>query len=216
MTDPSAAAAWAATDELLSTTRSVRKRFDFTRPVDPDVILECVALAQQAPSGGNTQGWRFVVVTAADLRRQLGDLYRAGAGDYLLAQKDKARDAQTRRVYESAVFLADNIDRVPVHVIPCIYGRPTDDLFTSAGLFGSILPATWSFMLALRSRGLGSVWTTLHLKHEAQAADLLGIPAKVTQIGLIPVGHYTGTTFRPVARRPAAEITYWDGWKRAD
>jgi nitroreductase len=211
MTDP---AARDATDELLSTTRSVRKRFDFTRPVERDVILECVSLAQQAPSGGNTQGARFVVVTDPELRRRLGDLYRAGAGDYLLAQKDEARDEQTRRVYESAVFLAENIDRVPLHVIPCIYGRPSDELGTTAGLFGSIMPATWSFMLALRSRGLGSVWTTLHLKHEVQAAQLLGIPANVTQIGLIPVGYYTGTTFRPVPRRPAAEITYWDGWKR--
>jgi nitroreductase len=116
-------------------------------------------------------------------------------------------------VYDSAVYLAEHIDDVPVHVLPCIYGRPSADLGETAGLFGSVLPAVWSFMLALRSRGLGSVFTTLHLAHAAEAAQLLGIPSNVTQVGLVPVGYYTGTTFRPVARRPPAEITYWDRWK---
>jgi nitroreductase len=203
------------TDHLLSTTRSVRKRFDFDRPVDPSLVVECIRLAQQAPTGGNAQGWRFIVVTDPELRGQLGELYRRGAGDYLAERRDAARDDQTRRVYDSAVYLADNIDRVPVHVIPCIYGQPTADVSDLAGLYGSIMPATWSFMLAARSRGLGTVWTTLHLKHAAEAGQLLGIPERITQVGLIPVGYYTGTDFKPVARRPAEEITYWNGWKGA-
>lgn len=211
MTDP---AARAATDELLSTTRSVRKRFDLDRPVERDVILECVTLAQQAPSGSNAQTWRFVVVTDPELRRRLGEFYRSGAGEYLAQARDRAQDATTRRVYESAAYLAENIERVPVHVIPCIYGRPSEDVRSTSGLYASVVPAAWSFMLALRSRGLGSVWTTLHLAHEAESSAMLGIPERVTQTGLIPVGHYTGTTFRPVARRPASEITYWDGWKQ--
>jgi nitroreductase len=203
----------AAADRLLTTTRSVRKRFDLERPVDPALVLECVDIAQQAPTGGNCQGWRFVVVTDEAIRKRLGELYRLGAGGYLEERREAAKDAQTRRVYESAVYLAENLERVPVHVIPCIYGRPDGDLSSTAGLFGSILPATWSFMLAARSRGLGTVWTTLHLNHAAAAAELLGIPERVTQVGLIPVGHYTGTDFKPVPRRPAAEITYWNGWK---
>ena len=202
-------------DHLLSTTRAVRRRFDFERPVEPAVILDCISLAQQAPTGGNTQGWRFVVVTDPEVRAALAGLYRAGAGDYLEQSRERARDEQTRRVYKSAVFLAENLHRVPVHVIPCIYGRAeANDPAGTAGLFGSILPATWSFMLALRARGLGSVWTTLHLPHERAAGELLGIPDDVTQIGLIPVGYYTGTDFRPVHRRPATEITYWDGWNK--
>ena len=206
----------AATDQLLSTTRAVRKRFDFDRPVEREVVLECIDLAQQAPSGSNSQGWRFVVVTDPQLRAQLAELYRSGAGDYFEQSKAGITDEQSRRVYESAVFLADNLERVPVHVLPCVYGRPTASVPRSAGLFGSIMPATWSFMLALRSRGLGSVWTSLHLPNERAAADLLGIPyEKVTQIGLIPVGYYTGDTFKPARRRPAAEITYWNGWKNS-
>jgi nitroreductase len=205
----------AATDHLLSTTRAVRKRFDLDRPVEREVVLQCIDIAQQAPSGSNAQGWRFVVVTDPQLRLRLAELYRAGAGDYFEQSKAAVKDEQGRRVYESALYLAENLERVPVHVLPCVYGRPTQNVAQTAGLFGSIMPATWSFMLALRSRGLGSVWTSLHLPHEREAAELLGIPyEKVTQIGLVPVGYYTGDTFKPVRRRPAAEITYWDGWKR--
>ena len=210
MTTP---AARAATDELLSTTRSVRKRFDFDRPVDRQVILDCVTLAQQAPSGGNTQSYRFVVVTDPKLRDKLADLYRSGGADYLAEARDRARDDQTHRVLASSLYLADNLQRVPVHVIPCIYGRPSSNFGMTMGLLASVMPATWSFMLALRSRGLGSCWTTFHLAHAAETAELLGIPSDVSQVGLIPVGYYTGTTFRPVARRPPDEITYWNGWK---
>jgi nitroreductase len=116
-------------------------------------------------------------------------------------------------VYESAVFLAEHMERVPVHVIPCIYGRPSAEVRETSGLYASVVPAAWSFMLAARSRGLGSVWTTLHLAYEKESSELLGIPDRVTQSGLIPVSYYTGTTFRPVRRRPAEEITYWNGWK---
>lgn len=205
----------AATDQLLTTTRAVRRRFDFDREVEPRVLLECISIAQQAPTGSNAQGWRFLVVTDPELRRQLAELYRRGAGDYLEQSRERARDEQTRRVSESAIHLAENFERVPVHVLPCIHGRPGNDVATNAGLFGSIIPAAWSFMLALRSRGLGSVWTTLHLHHEQEAARLLGIPPTVTQAGLIPVGYYTGSGFRRVRRRPADEITYWNGWKGA-
>lgn len=202
----------AATDHLLTTTRSVRKRLDLERAVDPQVILDCIDIAQQAPTGSNRQGWRFVVVTDPDKRRALADIYRRGAGDYFTAQQGQQADGQTERVRSSAVYLADVLDRVPVHVIPCIYGRLSAQLAPMASMFGSIMPATWSFMLALRSRGLGTVWTTLHLPLAHEAAQLLGIPENVTQIGLIPVAYYTGTDFRPVERPPAAEITFWDGW----
>ena len=204
-------------DHVLSTTRSVRKRLDFDRPVEPEVIEECLRLAIQAPTGGNTQGWRFIVVTDAAKRLALAELYREISEPYLKAGLggDATVSAQQSRVIDSATYLAQRLHEVPVHVIPCLYGA-LDALpnFAAAGSYGSIIPAMWSFQLALRSRGLGSVLTTLHLPNEARAAELLGIPDGVTQVGLIPVAYFTGDDFKPANRRPVEEITYWNGWKR--
>ncbi len=205
-------------DHVLSTTRSVRKRLDFDRPVEPEVIEECLRLAIQAPTGGNTQGWRFIVVTDAAKRLALAELYREISEPYLKAGLggDAEVSAQQSRVIDSATYLAQRLHEVPVHVIPCLYGA-LDSLpnFAAAGSYGSIIPAMWSFQLALRSRGLGSVLTTLHLPNEARAAELLGIPEGVTQVGLIPVAYFTGDDFKPANRRPVEEITYWNGWKQA-
>jgi nitroreductase len=202
-------------DLLLSTTRSVRKRLDLGRPVEPEVVLECLRLAVQAPTGSNQQGWRWVVVTDPAAKAALADLYRRGGGEYLRAAEELAADGQQRRVVSSAVYLAEHLHEVPVLVIPCIIGRLGDDTAASAaGLYGSILPAVWSFQLALRSRGLGSTYTTLHLAHEAEAAELLGIPDHVTQAGLLPVAYTKGTDFRPAERPPVEGITYWNGWKQ--
>jgi nitroreductase len=195
-------------DHLLTTTRAVRKRLDLSRPVPPEVIEECLRLAIQAPTGSNRQGWRWVVVTGADKRAALADLYRQGFGPYI----DRARQGSEgmTRVGESALWLAERLEQVPVHVIPCIEdytkGRP------HAGVWASIYPAVWSFQLALRSRGLGSVLTTLHLVREREAAELLGIPDGVLQAGLLPVAYSTGDDFKPARRRPVAEVTSWDGW----
>lgn len=204
----------AVTDRLLSTTRSVRKRLDLDRPVDTEVILECLRLAVQAPTGGNAQRWRWLVVTDADKRAALAKLYAEGGADYIRAAAGKETGAQTRRVYESALYLTKILDRVPVHVIPCIEGRADNPPnFMSASMYGSVLPAAWSFMLALRSRGLGSAWTTLHLMKERQVAELLGIPFdSVTQVALLPVAYTTGGDFKPALRPPVEDITYWDTW----
>jgi nitroreductase len=205
----------AATDHLLSTTRAVRRRLDLDRPVEPDVILDCIRLAVQAPTGGNKQGWRWIVVTDQAKRTRLAELYRE-RGDQMLRQTlaaVPADDDRTRKVYEGAVYLAEILERVPVHVIPCIEGRVDGTgNNVAAGFYGSILPAVWSFMLALRSRGLGSVWTTIHLFKEREAAELLGIPDNVSQVALLPVAYTTGGDFRPAVRPPVEEITYWDGW----
>ncbi len=205
-------------DHVLATTRSVRKRLDFTRPVEPEVIEDCLRLAIQAPTGGNTQGWRWIVVTDADKRMALAEMYREIATPYLKAGlgDEGAVSAQQGRVIDSATYLSERLHEVPVHVIPCLYGE-LDSLpnFAAAGSYGSIFPAVWSFQLALRSRGLGSVLTTLHLPVAERAAALLDIPAGVTQVGLIPVAYFTGDDFKPAARRPAEEITYWNGWKQA-
>jgi nitroreductase len=201
-------------DELLTTTRAVRRRLDLQRAVEPEVILDCIRIAQQAPSGNNAQNWHFMVVTDANHRRKLGDIYREVAQDGLRQALEQAEDAQSRRVYRSAVYLSEVLDRVPVHVIPCIEGKPppAEDLAASAGFWATIVPATWSFMLALRSRGLGTVWTTPTLARHQQVAELLDIPPGVTQTALIPVAYYTGESFSPARRPPAETVTSWNRW----
>jgi len=201
------------TDHLLTTTRAVRKRLDLEREVDPSVILECLRIAVQAPTGSNAQGWRWLVVTDPEKRAALARIYNEGGAGYLRSAASNEMDDQTRRVYESALHLTDILGRVPVHVIPCVEGRADNSPnILSASMYASIIPAAWSFMLALRSRGLGSSWTTLHLFKEQEAAELLGIPANVTQVALIPVAYTTGGDFRPAVRRPVERITYWDTW----
>ena len=203
------------TDALLSTTRAVRKRLDLDRDVPNEVLLECLQLAIQAPTGSNQQGWRWMIVKDADKKEALADLYREAGGEYLAAAAGQA-DAATQqgRVIDSANFLAQNLGKVPALLIPLIIGRlPDNSANAAAGLMGSIMPAMWSFQLALRSRGLGSCLTTLHLGKEAEAAALLGIPDHMTQAGLIPVAHTVGTDFKPAKRDDVASITYLDTYK---
>ncbi len=202
-------------DHVLSTTRAVRRRLDLERPVEPAVITECLRLAAQAPTGGNAQGWRFVVVTDPDLRSGVAEYYRKGAADYLAAGVARAKTDSQRRVVQSSVHLMENLHRVPVHVIPCLKGRPPEGE-SQAGYYGSILPAVWSFALALRSRGLGSVWTTLHLAHEREVGELLGIPPNVTQVALLPVAYTIGTDFKPASRLPIERFTYWNRYGQTE
>ncbi len=198
-------------DDVLMTTRAVRRRLDLDRPVEPAVIDECLELALQAPSGSNAQRWRFVVLTDPEVRRPIAELYRRGAGPYLEQRQAAVATDSQRRVIGSAQHLYDVIDRVPVLVLPCLQGRPSGD--NQANFFGSIMPAAWSFCLALRSRGLGSVWTTLHLGYEREAAEVLGIPDDVTQAALIPVAYTIGTDFKPAARQPLGGVRSWNGWR---
>jgi len=215
-------------DALLTTTRSVRKRLDLERPVPLELVRECLRIAIQAPTGSNAQGWHFVVVTDADHRGALAELYRrafqgyrdspASAHALARAQDDPTDRGQMERVISSAEHLAENLHRVPVHVIPCIEGRTdqaTGALATlaQASVFGSILPAAWSFMLAARARGLASAWTTLHLAHEKEAAEILGIPYdRIMQTALLPVAWSRGTDFQPARRRPLDAVLHVNRW----
>ena len=200
-------------DELLSTTRAVRKRLDLDRPVEREVLEECLRLAQQAPTASYSQNWHFVVVTDAEKRERLGELWRQVAFPYL-QRGDGPRQGQMARIGDAVVHLAEHIHEVPVHVIPCVIGRyegKSNPLVSS--MFGSIVPAAWSFMLAARSRGLGTCWTTFHLMHEQRAAEILGIPyEKVTQVALIPVAYTIGTEFKPGKRKPLDTMVHWDSW----
>jgi len=215
-------------DQLLSTTRAVRKRLDFDRPLEMSVVRECVELALQAPSGSNAQGWHFMVVTDEAKRNAIGEIYRKGfelyrgmdVSAHALAktQENAADTAQMDRVVDSAEYLAANMHRAPALIIPCITGRMEQipgnfAVIAQASQYGSILPAFWSFMLAARSRGLGTSWTTIHLMFEEEVAGLLDIPyQEITQVALSPIAYTKGTDFKPARRRSLEGVLHVDSW----
>jgi len=205
-------------DELLTTTRSVRKRLDLTRPVPLELVRECLEVALQAPTGGNSQGWHWLVVTDPDLRSSVGDYYRRSFEAYFegarraTAAYDPDRRAVQIRVGDSAQYLANHMGEVPVLVLACIETGAELPAENQAGLWGSLLPAAWSYQLAARARGLGTAWTTLHLSYEREIAQLLGIPPHVRQGVLLPTAYYTGETFRPAPREPLESVLHVDRW----
>lgn len=208
-------------DDVLSTTRSVRKRLDFDRPVERAVVEECLELALQAPTGSNTQGWHWIVVEDAAKRKALADIYKENFALYasMPGREYAAGDTRGERmdaVRDSAWYLAENFHRAPLMLVPAIEGR-LDNLpsFMTASAWGSLLPAVWSFMLALRERAMGSAWTTIHLMNggEEKAAEILGIPhATISQAGLFPIAYTIGTDFKPAKREPLSKVLHWDSW----
>jgi nitroreductase len=206
-------------DELLATTRSVRKRLDLTRSVPPELVRECLQVALQAPSGSNRQGWHWVVISDESIRRVIGDYYRRAVTSYLsssgaaasLFADDPERSAVQHRVGESVAYLGEHMGEVPMLVIPCI-SAPSLRAGSQASLWGSLLPAAWSYMLAARARGLGTAWTTLHLRYEKEISELLGIPADIRQGVLIPTAYYTGDTFKPAPRQPLDNVLHINSW----
>jgi nitroreductase len=207
-------------DELLTTTRTVRKRLDLTRSVERATVEDCLQLAFQAPNGSNQQSWSWVVVDDADTRAEMARIY----GDAMDGYVGRARPADepkvdysspaAQRISESVAYLREHLHEVPVLVVPTTRGRfEGAGIFDQASRWGSILPAVWSFMLALRSRGLGSAWTTLHLHREQEMAELLGIPYdRVTQAGLFPVAYTIGTDFKPGDRSSSDGSIRWNHW----
>ena len=211
----------ATVDHLLTTTRSVRKRLDLERPVDIEVIRECLEIAIQAPTGSNIQSYHFMVVTDEEKRAKIGEYYGKAWKGYASqvnksgpSNPDDPRAQRATQTLSSAAYLAENLHRVPALVIPCIKGRveSREPVVALASQFGSIMPAAWSFMLALRSRGLGSAWTTLHLFFEREVAELLDIPDDIMQVALLPVAYYTGDDFRLAKRIPARDRTHINSW----
>lgn len=225
-TDPSSAEVLNLTvDEVLTTTRNVRKRLDLSRPVARSVIEECLELALQAPNGSNNQGWEWVVVEdpkiksdIAELQRQALEMFLSAAGPNpsVGTAVDVGRNQRMAQIGDSVLYLLERMQDVPALVVPAFLtpGRLEGaNTFHQASTWGSILQAVWSFMLALRSRGLGSAWTTLQLWKERETADLLGIPYdNYTIAGVFPVAYTIGTEFKPAQRRPVQEVLHWDTW----
>jgi nitroreductase len=210
-------------DQLLTTTRAVRKRLDLSRPVPDDLIRECVAVAQQAPSGSNQVSMRFVVIRDEATRKAVGDIYRGCFETYrslptyagAIQREDPAEQAQQERVTASANYLAEHMGDAPVLVIACNSAGRADNVpaIVASSMLGNILPATWSFMLAARARGLGTCWTTLHLLKEREVAEVVGIPYdEVQQACLTPVAYTNGTDFKRAARHDPDSVIHWDRW----
>jgi nitroreductase len=210
-------------DEVLTTTRAVRKRLDLERPVEMDVLKECLEIALQAPSGSNSQGWHFVLVTDREKISTIADYYQRAFAEYEAGPAQPTRlhtddpdMAETQeRVLSSAQHLAANMRKVPALLIPCMSGRPDSGdlpLGIIAGMYGSVIPATWSFMLAARERGLGTCWTTLHLNFEQEIASLLQIPDDYSQVALVPIAYTLGTHFQAAPRKPLDDALHVDTW----
>ena len=208
-------------DEVLSTTRAVRKRLDFDKPVEREVIEECLQLALQAPTGSNRQGWQWIFVTDAAKKKALADIYAENFAGYrkfasqVTYEEGDLRGIQRDKVTSSAEYLTENFHRVPVMMVPCIEGKlDRVPLVHAAGAWGSLLPAVWSFMLAARERGLGTAWTTIHLLNDGdkKAAEILGIPDEYSQAGLFPIAYTIGTDFKPAQRMPLDPIVHWESW----
>ncbi|MBO2449623.1 nitroreductase family protein [Actinomadura barringtoniae] len=205
-------------DELLTTTRTVRKRLDLTRDVPMELIRECLEIAMQAPSGSNRQDWQWIVITDPAQRAAVGDFYRRSVERYLESQysaaklfaDDQERSKVQQRVGDSVAYLGEHMGEAPVLLIPCLRIKLSDG--NQAGGWGSLLPAVWNYMLAARARGLGTAWTTLHLAYEKEISELLGIPDGVHQAALVPTAYYTGETFKPAPRQPLDEVLHIDRW----
>jgi len=199
-------------DELLSTTRAVRKRLDLDRPVPLEVVREALQLALQAPSGGNRQGWHWIVLTDEEPKKRIAELY-ARSHRAVYRAPDAPLDPARARILASSDYLRDNMHRVPVLIIGAITVDEGElPPGNQAGLWGSVLPAAWSLALALRARGLGTTWTTLHLRYEQEAAEVLGLPANVRQGVLLPVAYTEGTDFKPGPRHDLDAVLHVNHW----
>jgi len=199
-------------DELLSTTRAVRKRLDLDRPVPLEVVREALQLALQAPSGGNRQGWHWIVLTDEEPKKRIAELY-ARSHRAVYRAPDAPLDPARARILASSDYLRNNMHRVPVLIIGAITVDEGElPPGNQAGLWGSVLPAAWSLALALRARGLGTTWTTLHLRYEQEAAEVLGLPANVRQGVLLPVAYTEGTDFKPGPRHDLDAVLHVNRW----
>lgn len=214
-------------DEVLTTTRAVRRRLDLTRPVPRPIVEECIDLARQAPIAENVEQCRFVVVDDAAARRAVADVYRHAAQDFVLTplakraqqraesgEPPREREPRFERIMASALYLFEHFDEIPALVLVGSEGRPPREGVGAyaSGFYGSIYPTVWSFQLALRSRGLGSSLTCIHLHYADELTAALELPENFVQVALLPVGYTLGLEFRAAPRLPRGDVVHWNGW----
>ena len=190
-------------DRVLSSARSVRRKLDFERPIEPGILLDCIDIATQAPLGLGGESWRFIVVTEEHSKQRIAEVYRNVMGTL---QSDLS--LQVKPTQQS---LMDRLHEMPALVFVCYNGAvPEAELAGQVGLFGSVLPAAWSLMLALRARGIGATWTSLLASRQAEVAEILDIPDGVMQMVMLPVGYLKQATLRRANRKPPQQVTYWE------
>ena len=204
------------TDEVLTTTRAVRKRLDFKRQVPIELIKDCLNLSLQSPTASGQALTHYVLLGDKEKKEKLATLYRKAFKIYQSQKKTvmthHPNQQAADRMANSAQYLAANMHKVPWLLIPVMVGRYKTSL-ECASVYGSILPSVWSFMLAARERSLGTCWTTLHIMFEKEAAELLGIPfQKFTQVALIPIAFSKGTTFREAPRKNLDDFMHLNDW----
>jgi nitroreductase len=205
-------------EEVLTTTRTVRKRLDLQRPVERDVAESCLRIAFQAPNASDHQTWDWILVDDPGTRERMAEIYRAAFRDFVEGPRKTEYPAapdspKQRRLTTSITYLYDHLGEVPLLLVPTFHGRVENKgVFWQASRWGSIAPAIWNLMLALRLHGLGSAWTTMHLMREQEMSDLLGIPSEETQAGLFPIAYTVGTDFKPADRSGSDGHIRWNKW----
>jgi nitroreductase len=186
-------------------------------PIPEAALRQIMDAAICAPSGGNRQGWSFLVVRDAALRARLGELYRECWGEliklpyYAGAAKDPP-DSPTGKMLASARHLGEHLGEAPVLILACIAMDASVAPSVTTG--SSVYPAVQNIMLAARALGIGSCLTTIHRYRDAQVKELLGIPPNIETAALIPLGYPLGKFGRP-PRRPLGEVAFADHWGQA-
>ena len=192
-------------DEVLSTARSVRRNLDFERPIEREVLYDCIDVAVQAPTGIAGENWRFVIVDEAEPKAAIAEIYRE-----VLLNIFAERDMPMKPTHKA---LIERLHEIPAMIFVCVDGAPLgEEVSSNVAFYGSILPAAWSLMLALRARQIGATWTSLLSSRQEEVADVLHIPDGVVQTVMLPVGYTKGATMRRAARQPAAEVSFWNRW----
>lgn len=217
----------ASVDEVLTTTRAVRRRLDLTRPVPRAVVEECIEIARQAPIAEAREACRFVAVDDPALRARAAAVYRRATDDFVLGpmrrkaderrargEPERPRDPRLERILASAFHLYEHLAEVPLLILAGSVDRPPRQPLDAhaSGFYGSVYPSVWSLQLALRSRGLGSSLTCIHLHYADEMAAVLGLPEEFHQVALLPVAYTLGLRFRPAPRLPTADVLHWNGW----
>jgi nitroreductase len=196
--------------DAMRTTRAMRRLK--TDPVPDELIREIIEAGTWAPSGGDAQHWRFIVVKDPQIKKQLQLRYQRAFED--LKQRFHAAppppgktEAQKQRMLAARDHLTEHFHEAPVLIVCCLVG----DSGSGVGAGASIYPAVQNMLLAARALGLGATLTTRHLLYEKEVDEILGLPREAHTFAIIPIGYPLGR-FGPVSRAPVEQVTFLDRW----